>query len=766
MGALGDDERIPPPFYPALAGRGRNRVERESLSSGGLNILGIAMKIATLFSFVATGALALAADPIRYLPEARTFVLDAGTASYALGINERDEVQPVYWGTRLWRDADFTRPRSDRGWSSFDLSPTATPNEYPGFGGGIYVEPALKVTLPDGTRDLVFKYLSHEIKGEELVIRLKDVSYDLEAALHYRVYIQGIIRKHTVITNRTKARVTLESAQSGVWHLPQGEGYRLTTLYGRWAGETQIAQETIQPGLKVVESRRGNTSAQANPWFAIDGPERATETSGRVWFGALAWSGNWRLTIEQTPHQQVRVTGGYNPFDFSYTLEPGESLETPAFYGGFSSRGFGEASRAFHQFQRQYILPGGLSTKPRPVLYNSWEATEMHVDEPGQTELAKKAASLGVERFVMDDGWFGARNNDRAGLGDWTVNPKKFPQGLKPLIDNVKALGMDFGLWVEPEMVNPDSDLYRAHPDWAMHFEGRPRTPARNQLILNMARNDVKEHIFGVLDKLVSENDIAFLKWDMNRNASEPGWPEAAPDQQKKMWIQYVRNVYEIIDRLRAKHPRLEIESCSGGGGRIDLGVLGRVDQVWTSDNTDALDRLKIQEGYSYAYLPKAMMAWTTDVPNFNGRSTPLQFRFAVAMQGSLGIGNNLNKWKDEDFALAKKMIAWYKQVRGSVQHGRQYRLVSPRDPAGFAATQYVAEDGSQAAVFATLHSQQYGRNVPPLLLQGLDEKAIYKLTWLDGRTQTASGAMLMGRGISLMLRGDYASAAAVLERQ
>ena len=686
--------------------------------------------------------------------------------TYAIGVNEKGALQPLYWGARLWRDQDFTAARSLQGWASFDLSATTTPNEYPGYGGGLFVEPAVKATLPNGTRDLVFQYQSHEIKGDALVIRVKDISYNLEAALHYKVFPQGIIRKHTVITNKTAEPLTLESAQSGAWHLPAGEGYRLTSLYGRWAGETQIAQEVIQPGLKVIESRRGNTSAQANPWFAIDGPERATETTGRVWFGAIGWSGNWRLMIEQTPHQQVRVTGGLNPFDFSHPLKPGESLETPPFYGGYSAHGFGEASRAFHRFQREFILPGGLSGKPRPVLYNSWEATEMHVDEAGQTELAKKAATLGIERFVMDDGWFGARNTDKAGLGDWTVNPQKFPNGLKGLITNVKALGMDFGLWVEPEMVNPDSDLYRKHPDWAMHFPGRPRSPARNQLILNMARDDVKEYIFGVLDKIVSENDIAFLKWDMNRNASEPGWPEVAPAEQKKMWIQYTRNVYEIIDRLRVKHPKLEIESCSGGGGRIDLGILTRVEQVWTSDNTDALDRLKIQEGYTYAYAPKAMMAWVTDVPNFNGRSTPLNFRFVVAMQGSLGIGNNLNKWKEEDFTLAKKMIAYYKQIRPTVQLGKLYRLVSPRTPEGFAATQYVAEGGRQAVVFATLHSQQYGRPVPPLRLEGLDEQGVYKLTWLDGRTQTLSGAALMHRGLQLDLRGDYAATSAMLEKQ
>ena len=708
---------------------------------------------------------------IRYVAAKKLFHLEAGAVSYVFGVNERNELQSVYWGKRLWRDDDLAAPRSDREWASFDNSGNTTPQEYPGCGGGRYIEPCLKVTLPDGVRDLVLKYVSHQIDGDTLKIELKDMTYDLGATLVYRVYPDtGVIRKNAVITNRTKAPLTLESAQSGAWNLPRGEGYRLTYLTGRWAGEWQINQEPIHPGMKVIESRRGNTGHQANPWFAIDEGGRAEEERGRVWFGALGWSGNWRLSIEQTSHQQVRVTGGFNPFDFSYPLAAGESLETPPFYAGFTDGGFGEASRILHRFERAYLLPGGLTSRQRPVLYNSWEATTFSVDEPGQTALAQKAAKLGVERFVMDDGWFGARNNDRAGLGDWTINPKKFPNGLGPLIESVNKLGMDFGLWVEPEMVNPDSDLYRAHPDWAMHFPDRPRTEARNQLVLNMARNDVRDHIFGVLDRLLTENPkIAFLKWDMNRNFSEPGWPEAAPADEKKLWIAYTRNVYEIIDRLRAKHPKLEIESCSGGGGRADMGILTRTEEVWTSDNTDAFDRLRIQEGFSYAYTPKTMMAWVTDVPNYNGRSTPLQYRFLVAMTGSLGIGGNLNKWSDADMSLAAKMVDLYKSIRKTVQEGRLYRLFSPRGD-GFTATQYVSEDGRQAVLFAFRTGQHYGYPPPTVKLSGLEERAIYNVKTIDNklvdRLPAVSGAYLMNQGLNLRLGGDFDSTAVLFERQ
>ena len=478
------------------------------------------------------------------------------------------------------------------------------------------------------------------------------------------------------------------------------------------------------------------------------------------WFGALAWSGNWRIAVEQTPYKQVRVTGGFNSFDFAWPLKPGESLETPDFYAGYSAHGFGEASHMLHDLERH-----DATGRMRPVLYNSWEATGFNVTEDGQKTLADKAAKLGVEMFVMDDGWFGKRNLDNAGLGDWTVNPQKFPHGLKPLIDHVNGLGMDFGLWVEPEMVNPDSDLYRAHPDWVMNFPGRPRSELRNQLVLNLAREDVRDYVFGFLDKLASEYNIRYFKWDMNRIFAEPGWPEVALDQQKEIWVKYVWNYYDIMKRLREKHPKLEIESCSGGGGRIDLGVLRYVDEVWTSDNTEAFDRLRIQEGFSEAYAAKFMSAWVTDVPNMNGRSTPLQYRFLVAMQGALGIGSNLNKFTDADSALASKMIILDKRIRETVQLGDLYRLLLP-DENDTTSNEYVSKSGKEAVLFAFRHSQEYNTPAPTIRLRGLDPKAVYQLEMLDGKSSEYSGAYLMESGVNLTLRGDFDSTVVLLHRQ
>jgi alpha-galactosidase len=717
---------------------------------------------ATLLALATPG---LAQEAIRFDAARKTFVLDAGDTTYALGIDPDEHLQFVYWGPRLWRDADFSVPVVRDG-GSFDPKPDLMPEEYPGWGGPRFVEPAVKVTFADGVRGVDLVYVSHAIAGDTLTVRTKDKGSDLAVDLAYRVHAGGLIEKRALVTNRTKAAVTLESAQAGVWSIPRRAGdFRLTYVAGHWGAENQLNREPIRQGIRLLESRRGNTSHSQNPWFAID--QHATESTGEVWFGALAWSGNFRMAVEQTAYGYVRVTGGFNTFDFSYRLEPGQSIETMPYYGGYTTGGFGAMSRMLHRFETTELMPQRGMAAPRPVLYNSWEATTFDVTEEGQKALADKAADLGVELFVIDDGWFGARNTDKAGLGDWVVNRTKFPNGLKATIDHVKSRGMTFGIWVEPEMINPDSDLYRAHPDWVMNFPGRPRTQARNQLVLNMARDDVKEHIFTVLDRLASENDISFFKWDMNRHFSEPGWPEqGADDRQKKIWVQYTRNVYEIIDRLRAKHPDLAIESCSGGGGRVDLGILRRVDQTWTSDNTDALSRVYIQHGHSFAYAPRTMVNWVTDVPNFDGRSTPLKFRFTVAMMGTLGIGSNLNRFTADDTAHAKKMIALYKRIRGTVQMGDLYRLLSPYE-GEVTAAQYVARDGKQAVVIALLRSQMYGKVFPPVRLEGLDDKATYAVEDQDGKALgNFSGAWLEGRGLQLALTGDYDGTVIVLTRQ
>ena len=709
------------------------------------------------------------------------FRLDGGNSTYAFGVNERGDLQTLYWGGRLGPHDAIPAARSFPEWASFDSPNTTTPQEYAGWGAGLYTEPALKITFPDGNRDLVLHFVKATPDGAQAIdILLKDISREIYVTLRYSMDAEtGILARSANIENRDKQPVIIEQAAAAQWTLPPAR-YTLSYLTGRWAGEWTLNQEAVRPGARVIESRRGTTGHQANPWFAISrdasqnaaAPMIAPEEFGEVWFGALAWSGSWRFTIEETQFDFVRVTGGFNPFDFGYKLKPGEHLETPVFYGGYSNHGLGGASRLLDHYEVAHILPHAPNPKPRPVIYNSWEATEFNVDDAGQMALAEKAASIGIDRFVMDDGWFGQRKTDNAGLGDWYVNPKKFPNGLKPLIDKVHSLNMDFGLWVEPEMVNPDSDLYRKHPDWVLNFPGRPRTEQRTQMILNLARPDVRDYVEGFLDKLLTENDIAFLKWDYNRNWSEPGWDQVPADEQKKVYVEFIRNLYWILAELRKKHPNVEIESCSGGGGRVDLGILQYTDEVWPSDNTDPFDRLIMQDGFTYAYTPQVMMAWVTDSPHWlNFRSTTLVYRMLSSMQGSLGIGANLNHWTAEDFATAKRLIAAYHSAQRTIVQGDLYRLISPRDGSEFSSTETVSADKNQAVVFAFTHSTQEGRGFPLLQLQGLDPSAQYQLTWIEGKAmpgtpQSASGDWWMNHGINLDLRGDFRAAAFRLDRQ
>ena len=699
----------------------------------------------------------------------RLFRLDGAATTYAFAVDDKGMLQAAYWGPRL-SAGDVLAAHAPRELSSVDPAASIEAQEYPGWGGGLYTEPTLKLAWPDGVRDVVLHYVSHRIEGDAITVELADIARPIHVTLRYTIDPDtGIVGRSAVIRNDGKVPVRLDQASSAAWSLPVGDDYRLHYLTGRWAAEWTLQERPVSAGATVIESRRGSTSHQANPWFAIDRAGLSTEENGPVWFGALAWSGSWRISVDRDPVGDVRIVGGFNSFDFAYPLKPGATLETPIFYAGYSDHGLGGASRLLHRFEVTKVLPESPTPKLRPVLYNSWEATEFAVDEKGQMALAEKAAKIGVERFVMDDGWFGARNSDHAGLGDWTVNRTKFPNGLKPLIDRVHGLGMEFGLWVEPEMVNPDSDLYRAHPDWVIAMKDRPRTEQRNQLVLNLARKDVRDYVLKAVDDLVSRNDIQFLKWDHNRNWSEPGWPGADPAEQQKLYVDYVRNLYGIIAELRRRHPKLEIESCSGGGGRVDLGIMALTDEVWPSDNTDPFDRLTIQDGFTHAYAPATMMAWVTDSPSWaNNRSTSLDYRFLSSMQGGLGIGANLNKWTDADFADAAKMVAAYKTVRQTVQQGDLYRLIRPQDPSGRVANLSVSRDQRQAVLFAFLHSSTELNVLPRIVLTGLDPAKRYRVRAIDAAPAAddpvQSGAFWMAHGIDLPMKGDFQAAGRIFE--
>ncbi|MGI5239112.1 alpha-galactosidase [Dactylosporangium sp. CA-139066] len=631
-------------------------------------------------------------------------------------------------------------------------SPVDGREEYPSDAGLRFAEPALALRFPDGTRTVRWVLDAAEVSEGHLRLRYTEQTRPLRLTLHYRV-TAGHDPIERWVSLDTDVPVEVLRADSAVWCPPPLERYRLSSLHGRWGADSRLERAELPAGTVRLGSRRTTTSPMHNPWIALD-DGTATETAGEVWTAALAWSGTWHIDVQRLPVGRVAVNAGAAHEEPVASLSPGTSYVTPVSYGLYSAGGFGAASRAWHEHVRTRVLPHG--DELRPVLYNSWEATGFLLDEANQMALAERAAALGCELFVMDDGWFGARVADNAGLGDWTPNPARFPNGLGPLIARVGELGMRFGIWVEPEAVNPDSDLYRAHPDWVYHSPGYPRHELRHQLALNLGRPEVADWVHGWLDALLTAHDIAFVKWDMNRPVTDPG------PRGDLLWsTAHARNLYAILDRLRRAHPTVRFESCASGGGRVDLGILARTDQVWPSDNTDAADRLLIQEGFGQLYPARAMTAWVTDAPNFlTGNRLPLRFRFHVAMAGVLGIGGDLPAWSLSDQAEAAALIGQYKRIRPIVQHGALYRLRSPGSSAA-PALAYLSAAGDEAAVFQFLSGHHYGEPAPPARLPFLPPG-----TWEDADTGARyPQAFLATHGLDAGLFRNHDSAVTHLRR-
>ncbi len=681
--------------------------------------------------------------PIHASPDG--WVLETRHTAYAFGLNQAGLLTHRYWGARLPYLADYPAPFDLVHWASTDGPHHFMPEEYPAYGGVKYIDPCLKATFADGVRDLVLGYEDFSVKdfpAPELAIRLKDSYYPLRVTLHYRVHeAYDLIERWVTLENLGTQAILVERAFSAKWTMPHGDGYSLTHMYGRWSDEFNLQRETLTPGLKVIESRRIIPSHHAVPWFSVD--KNAGEDHGDVWFGTLAWSGNFKITAEVTEFASTRVSIGLNDWDFAWLLKPNEALVTPPALCGYTPHGFGAASRIFHDYVRDELLPHGKVL--HKILYNSWEATLFNVDEASQAHLAEIAADMGVELFVMDDGWFHNRNWDNAGLGDWFPDQVKFPNGLGGLIQRVNDLGMDFGLWVEPEMVNPDSDLYRAHSDWVIHFPTRARTESRNQLILNMARADVQEYIIAALDKILSGNHIAFIKWDMNRPASEPGWLDA-PGDPRELWVRYVYGLYRVWGELRRRHPNVIWQSCASGGGRPDFVILQFADQVWVSDNTEATKRLSIQEGFSQFMPAITMEAWVTD---WGKELVPLEFRFHVSMCGSLGVGGNLLEWDQAERQLGSDCIQLYKAIRHIIQFGDQYRLIAPQKQ-DYSAVQYVSQDKGESVLFVFRTHVPDPFNFPIIRLRGLEPGAMYTI---EGFEQPRSGKAWMEAGLKVELK-------------
>ena len=694
-----------------------------------------------------------------------TVVLRTTASCYALRMDAAaGTVSHVHWGAPL--------PLADAAalpvWTDHDNSFAGRSDgveEYPVEGGARFGVPALQVRFADGSSPVVPRLDGWRIEGEgHISIRLRDASRPLVWELHYRVPPGGdVIERWTVITHTAEPGaepLLLLCAASAHWPLPQRPGWRLSAVHGGWSAEGRLERTAVPTGETTLTSRRGHTGHHTAPWTMLDAGD-ADEEHGEVWATALAAGGSWRLTVQRTAAGRVGVVASEGHEGVEIALAAGQRHTTPVGVAAYSAAGFGGSSRAFHAYVRRHVLPH--PDELRPVLYNSWEATSFQVDEENQMALARRAAALGVELFVVDDGWFGRRDDDRAGLGDWTPHRGRFPRGLRPLADEVHRLGMAFGVWVEPEMVNADSDLYRQHPHWVLHLPDRPTTELRHQLVLDFSRPEVTDWAYEWLRGLVQDNAVDFLKWDFNRSFTEAGVHTGGRDA-RRVYIEHARGVHRVLDRLRAAVPCLRIEGCAGGGGRIDLGMLGRSDQVWTSDNTDAVDRLTIQHGFSQIHPAAVMSAWVTDSPNpLTGRTVPLAFRFHSAMAGVLGIGADLTRWTPEETAEAARLVELYKDIRPVVQHGRQYRLLAPGE-GPLTAVQYADAGADRTVVFVWRPSTSFGPAHPPLRLRGLDPRARYRC---EDTGAEWSGATLAGYGLPIpeLPRGDCASALVRLRR-
>ncbi len=712
---------------------------------------------------------------IHYNADTRTFNLNGRSSHYVMQVDENGRLLHVSWGPKP-ADEPLTLSGANRfapaGFTSFEFQ--GSRDELLAYGDVTVHEVALKLafsTLPAEMapedaphlpiRDVRLRYHAHEIVAdaqpglspthglpvrsktarETLRIYLKDPMQPLTAVLCYRLTPElDVIERWLELRNEGDTSILIEQCYFASLHLPPATT-EITSTHGAWAAEFSQQRQVLPVGMFSFGHRSVQTGHDFNPFFLANRPGQAWEESGTVYFGALAYSGAWQIAFEHQHSGDVRVFGGYNPFDFELELAPGKTHTTPAFVCGVSDNGWGSASQRLHHLAREYILP---ETPRRPVLYNSWEATYFALSFEGQLKLAQKAADIGVELFVVDDGWFGSRRSPLAGLGDWWISPDAFPDGLQPLIAEIHKLGMKFGLWFEPEMVNPDSDLYRHHPDWVLHFPGRPRTEARFQLVLDFGREEVVDYIFTAMAEILANNQIDFIKWDMNRNVTEPGSVVG-----KEIWRVHVAGVYALMDKLRQKYPDLSIQSCSGGGGRIDLGMMARVDQVWTSDNTDALDRIRIQEGYSLAYPARAMETWVTHEKNHQtGRILDLSTRFDVAMRGAMGIGSSLNELDDSELKEYARYIAFYKKIRHVVQDGDLYRLMRLEE-AGATAVLYVLPDGSEAVYSVAVKDHVLGYYRTPPLLRGLNARATYRITDVNNaEIARLSGYELMSQGI------------------
>ncbi|MCG6188615.1 alpha-galactosidase [Maribellus maritimus] len=654
---------------------------------------------------------------------------------------------------------------------------------YPSFGNGSSDEVAVIVTHSDGTMATDLFYQSHEQKlsdgVQETVVHLKDKKLPFFVDLCFRAYQEeNVIEQNVVISHQEKGEVRLDQFASSALAF-KAESYYLTHFNGSWAREMHISEEKLSNGVKSIETRRGvRTTEYENPSFVMALNQAASEDNGEVIMGALAWMGNYKLSFQVDDQERCQFIGGINLFASAYTISAGEKFETPRMILTYNSSGKNQASINLHRWARKYNLQDGNAI--RPIVLNSWEGAYFNFDAARLKEMMDGAAEMGVEIFVLDDGWFGnkyPRNSDKAGLGDWQVNRKKLPAGIDNLIDYTERKGMKFGIWVEPEMVNPKSELAENHPEWIIQRKNN-REPilTRNQLLLDLANPKVQDFVFGIIDNLLSEHSrIAYIKWDANRHIQNFGSTFLDDDKQSHLWIDYSRGLESVFFRLQEKYPGIIFQACSSGGGRVDFSSMKYTHEFWASDDTDPYERLFIQWGTNHIYPPIATAAHVTKSPNHQtGRETSLKFRFDVAFGGRLGMELRPDDLEPEQVDYAKSAIKLYKEIRPVIQFGDLYRLQSPYDSDGFASINYVLPDKSEAILMVYSHEFHRRMERAVVKMKGLDEDALYKITELNKAAkrphivfdnQIISGSVLMNTGFKVNLKKPLESAVFKVEK-
>lgn len=713
---------------------------------------------------------------IRYWKEKQIFSIDTKNTTYQMKVDSYGFLLHLYYGAKVNGAMDYLLTYADRGFSGNPAEAGADrtysldvlPQEYPTWGTGDYRNAALLIQNADHSESCKLQYAGHTIKkgkynlsglpavyaeeneAETLEIYMEDCVSNLKVTLLYGVVEQlDIITRSVIIENHGSEDIIIEKAGSACLELLPGQ-YDLLSFCGRHTMERTVQRKRIGYGSSVFESRRGTSSHQYNPAFIL-ADVNATEDCGNCYGIAFVYSGGFRFETEKDPYDQVRTVMSIQPEQFAYPLNPGERFVVPETIFSFSQNGFGALSHNYHNCINHHVIRRSFQKKMRPVLINSWEAA--YFDFTGETmlELAKNAADVGIDLVVMDDGWFGKRDDDNSGLGDWEVNEEKLGCSLGTLIEKINELGVDFGIWIEPEMISEDSTLYRNHPDWVLQIPGRSPVRSRNQLVLDFSRKDVRDYIFASICKVLDQGNITYVKWDMNRSISDV---YSHVNVRGTVLHDYVVGVYDFLEQMIQRYPELLIEGCSGGGGRFDIGMLYYTPQIWCSDNTDAIDRTKIQYGTSFFYPVSAVGSHVSAVPNHQtGRITSLKTRAVVAMAGTFGYELNLQMLSAEEKEEIKEQVAVFKKQNELIQQGTYYRLTNPMEDA-MAAWLFVSENKKHALFNVVVLDKQANAGVTFIKLKGLLEGSTY-ISSVDNREYAADGLMEAGFPIPSTL-GEY----------